>query len=112
MTNSYIALDLETTGLEARLDKITEIAALESGGTAGGGKVCNPGESWAAAGGRITVHGVTDDMVKDAPAIEGYDWRCGPVWGIRRYWGIIYCLITLSEKAAVNSGLDFERGGH
>ena len=28
MTNSYIALDLETTGLEARLDKITEIAAL------------------------------------------------------------------------------------
>ena len=28
MTNSYIALDLETTGLEARLEKITEIAAL------------------------------------------------------------------------------------
>ena len=28
MTNSYVAIDIETTGLEPRLDKITEIAAL------------------------------------------------------------------------------------
>lgn len=27
MVNSYIALDLETTGLEAKQEKITEIAA-------------------------------------------------------------------------------------
>ena len=49
MTNSYIALDLETTGLEARLDKITEIAALR----VVDGRVeerfvtlVNPGGSW------------------------------------------------------------------
>ena len=51
MTNSYIALDLETTGLEARLDKITEIAALRVVDGRVEGEVCDPGESWAAAGG-------------------------------------------------------------
>ena len=71
MTNSYIALDLETTGLEARLDKITEIAALR----VVDGRVeerfvtlVNPGRQ---LGERITVlTGITDDMVKDAPGIE------------------------------------------
>ena len=29
MTDSYIALDLETTGLEPKKEKITEIAALK-----------------------------------------------------------------------------------
>ena len=49
MTNSYIALDLETTGLEARLEKITEIAALR----VVDGRVeerFHSGESYAAAG--------------------------------------------------------------
>ena len=71
MTNSYIALDLETTGLEARLDKITEIAALR----VVDGRVeerfvtlVNPGRQ---LGERITVlTGITDDMVKDAPGID------------------------------------------
>ena len=66
MTNSYIALDLETTGLEARLDKITEIAALR----VVDGRVeerfvtlVNPGRQ---LGERITVlTGITDDMVKE-----------------------------------------------
>ena len=78
MTNSYIALDLETTGLEARLGKITEIAALR----VVDGRVeerfvtlVNPGRQ---LGERITVlTGITDDMVKDRS--EGYDWGCGPV---------------------------------
>ena len=71
MTNSYIALDLETTGLEARLDKITEIAALR----VEDGRVeerfvtlVNPGRQ---LGERITaLTGITDDMVKDALGIE------------------------------------------
>ena len=29
MTDSYVALDLETTGLEPKKEKITEIAALK-----------------------------------------------------------------------------------
>ena len=44
MTNSYIALDLETTGLEARVEKITEIAALKVV------EGCFSGEPNAAAG--------------------------------------------------------------
>ena len=98
MTNSYIALDLETTGLEARLDKITEIAALR----VVDGRVeerfvtlVNPGRQ---LGERITVlTGITDDMVKDAPAIEDMIGGCGSGSAvICLYWDIIYCLITLS----------------
>ena len=29
VTNSYVAIDIETTGLEPKTDKITEIAALK-----------------------------------------------------------------------------------
>ena len=29
VTNSYVAIDIETTGLEPKIDKITEIAALK-----------------------------------------------------------------------------------
>ena len=88
MTNSYIALDLETTGLEARLDKITEIAALR----VEDGRVeerfvtlVNPGRQ---LGERITaLTGITDDMVN-----------------------ILFDYAFL-KRAAVNSGLDFEREG-
>ena len=107
MTNSYIALDLETTGLEARLEKITEIAALR------------------VVDGRVEerfvtlvnpmireLTGITDDMVKDAPVIEdiiGDAVRfCGnlPLLG----HNILFDYAFL-KRAAVNSGLDFEREG-
>ena len=51
MTNSYIALDLETTGLEARLDKITEIAALRVVDGRVEERFVTLVKSWAAAGG-------------------------------------------------------------
>ena len=113
MTNSYIALDLETTGLEARLDKITEIAALR----VVDGRVeerfvtlVNPGRQ---LGERITVlTGITDDMVKDAPAIEDM------IGDVVRFCGNLPLLghnilfdYAFLKRAAVNSGLDFEREG-
>ena len=113
MTNSYIALDLETTGLEARLDKITEIAALR----VVDGRVeerfvtlVNPGRQ---LGERITVlTGITDDMVKDAPSIEDM------IGDVVRFCGNLPLLghnilfdYAFLKRAAVNSGLDFEREG-
>ena len=113
MTNSYIALDLETTGLEARLDKITEIAALR----VVDGRVeerfvtlVNPGRQ---LGERITaLTGITDDMVKDAPVIED------TIGDVVRFCGNLPLLghnilfdYAFLKRAAVNSGLDFEREG-
>ena len=71
VTNSYVAIDIETTGLEPRLDKITEIAALRVVDGAVEGRfvtLVNPGRP---LGERIVeLTGITDDMVKDAPGIE------------------------------------------
>ena len=111
MLNSYIALDLETTGLEPGQEKITEIAAL---------RVCdgiitdrlvtfvNPGRQ---VGERITqLTGITDDMLKDAPPIEALIGRvldfCKdlPLLG----HNILFDYSFL-KHAAVNSRLTFER---
>ena len=113
MTNSYIALDLETTGLEARSEKITEIAALkviDGAITERYSTLVNP---MRPLGERIkALTGITDDMVKDAPAIgeiitevacfcEGL-----PLLG----HNIIFDYGFL-KQAAVNGGLEFDREG-
>ena len=71
MTSSYIALDLETTGLESRTEKITEAAALKViDGEIQGRFVTliNPARAITK---KITeLTGITDEMVKDAPAME------------------------------------------
>lgn len=64
MTNSYVAIDIETTGLEPRLDKITEIAALRVADGAVEGRfvtLVNPGRP---LGERIVeLTGITDGML-------------------------------------------------
>lgn len=71
MTNSYIALDLETTGLEARLEKITEIAALRVVDGRVEERFVTLVNPMRQLGERIReLTGITDDMVKDAPVIE------------------------------------------
>ena len=70
MTNSYIALDLETTGLEARLEKITEIAALRVVDGRVEERFVTLVNPMRQLGERIReLTGITDDMVKDAPVI-------------------------------------------
>ena len=49
MTDSYIALDLETTGLEPKKEKITEIAALKVEHGQITGRFRNSGKSKTAA---------------------------------------------------------------
>ena len=70
----------------------------------------NPGRQ---LGERITVlTGITDDMVKDAPAIEDM------IGDVVRFCGNLPLLghnilfdYAFLKRAAVNSGLDFEREG-
>ncbi len=70
MINSYIAIDLETTGLEAKLEKITEIAALRVTDGVITDRLVTLINPKRKLGERITeLTGITDEMVADAPPI-------------------------------------------
>ena len=113
MTNSYIALDLETTGLEPKQEKITEIAALKVvDGVISKRYVTfvNPGRSLGAHITQLT--GITDKMLADAPPIEEL------IEDVVRFCGDLPLLghnirfdYSFSKHAAVNRGLEFERHG-
>ena len=71
MMTSYIALDLETTGLESKTEKITEAAALKViDGTVRERFVTliNPGRPISEKITQLT--GITDEMVRTAPLME------------------------------------------
>ena len=66
----YVVFDLETTGLSPVSDAIVEISGIKvkAGKVTGNfSMLVNPGRSIPY--GAIAVHGITDDMVKDAPCI-------------------------------------------
>lgn len=69
--NDYVLFDLETTGLSPARDEVVEISALK---VAGGvvreefSTLVNPGIHIPEMVSR--VHGITDDMVADAPCME------------------------------------------
>ena len=67
----YVVLDIETTGLYAGKDRIIEIAAVKIGAD---DKILDEFHTMVNPGMRIPpatiqVHGITDDMVADAPRI-------------------------------------------
>ena len=71
MINSYVALDLETTGIGARHEKITEIGMVK----VENGAVTDTYHTLVNPGRPIPEHiteltGIDDDMVKDAPMIQ------------------------------------------
>ena len=71
MIDSYIALDLETTGLEPKKEKITEIAALkvEHGQITGRFvTLVNPKRPLTER--VVELTGITGDMLKDDPVLE------------------------------------------
>ena len=113
MEQSYVAVDLETTGLEAKRDKIIEIGAIH---------VVN-GREIAAFHSMVNPHrrlkeqitdltGITDDMVENAPdigdIIEEFAEFCGqaPLLGHR-----IMFDYSFLKRAAVNHGIPFEKNG-
>lgn len=113
MIHSYIALDLETTGLEAKTEKITEIAALkviDGAVTERFVTFVNPGRK---LGSHITqLTGITDEMLKDAPLVEEIIGKAVEFCGSLPLLGhnIMFDYAFL-KHAAVNSRLDFEREG-
>ena len=113
MTNSYVAIDIETTGLEPKTDKITEIAAVK----VVDGRVAeryvtlvNPKRPLGEK--IVELTGITDHMVAQAPGIEAvigpFVAFCGelPLLG----HNILFDYSFL-QRAAVNHGLEFEREG-
>lgn len=66
----FVALDLETTGLDARRDAVVAVAAIpfaDETSQAGLVTLVNPGRPIPAESTR--VHGITDEMVAGAPSI-------------------------------------------
>lgn len=68
MIRDYTALDIETTGLDPKFDKIIEVAAVK----VRGGRIVSEYQSLVSPGRRleeriIELTGITDDMLRDAP---------------------------------------------
>lgn len=113
VTNSYVAIDIETTGLEPKIDKITEIAALKVVDGSVAGRYVTLVNPRRPLGARIVeLTGITDGMLSGAPGIEEvirpFVEFCGdlPLLG----HNILFDYGFL-KRAAVNCGLEFEREG-
>lgn len=113
MINSYIAIDLETTGLDPKKEKITEIGAVKirDGWEAGRFHVMvNPRRQ---LGERITeLTGITDEMLAGAPGIEEVIGEviefCEELPLLGHHIIFDYSFL---KRAAVNRKLEFERLG-
>ena len=90
---TYIAIDLETTSLSPKLDRIVEIGAVrvEDGQITDELKLfVDPGRELPA---RITeLTGITQDMLKDAVSQETAIRISARIWCC---WVTIFCLITV-----------------
>lgn len=113
MTTSYVAVDLETTGIGTKREKITEIGMVKvvDGSVVGTyHTLVNP---YRAIPERVVeLTGITDEMVKDAPGIEEVlpaviEFCDGfPLLGHQ----IIFDFGFLTQ-AAVNAKIKFEKDG-
>lgn len=109
----YIAVDIETTGLNATTEKIIEIGALRvinGKETAQFHTMINPHRKLEER--IIELTGITDEMVEDAPdigdIIGGFLDFCGELPLLGHHIIFDYSFL---KRAAVNAKLDFERSG-
>jgi len=78
----FVAIDLETTGLDARRDAAVSVAAVPFRGgapTSGFETLLNPGRAIPADSTRI--HGITDRMVSAAPRLDEVLDELDALWG-------------------------------
>lgn len=113
MADSYVAIDLETTGLDAKKDKIIEIGACR----VVDGEITDTISTFICPkrclSGRITeITGITDQMLEHSPEIgevigQVTEFCQGlPILGHH----VIFDYSFL-KQAAVNAGLEFEKTG-
>ena len=113
MTTSYVAVDLETTGIGSKREKITEIGMVKvvDGKIAGTyHTMVNPHRAIPER--IVELTGITDEMVKDAPGIEDVlpevlEFCDGfPLLGHQIIFDYGFLL-----QAAVNEKMKFEKDG-
>ena len=113
MQNSYVALDLETTGLRPKYDRILEIGAVR----VVDGAVTGTYETFVDSGIEIPDHiteltGITQEMVAGSPgmreAVEGFLAFAGEDVLLGHNLLFDY---SFMKRNVVNMGGDFERGG-
>lgn len=113
MEENYVAIDLETTGLNPKKDKILEIGAIRVIGgveTARYHSLVNPRRSLEPA--IVQLTGITDEMAAAAPDMESIIEKAAefcedlPLLGHR-----ILFDFSFMKRAAVNHGLSFEKQG-
>lgn len=113
MIDSFICLDLETTGLNPKTDKIIEIGAvrIENGVETGTFETfVNPGRLLEERIASLT--GITDEDLKDAPLIaEVLPQFIEFTKGLPLLGHSVLFDFSFIKKAAVNQKLTFEREG-
>lgn len=113
MIRDYICVDLETTGLNPKTDRIIEIGAVR----VRDGEIVDTFESFLAPGRMlesriVELTGITDEMLKDAPAREEVIPRFLEFAGDDVLVGhSILFDFSFLKRAAVNCKLAFERQG-
>ena len=83
-TAGFVAIDLETTGLDSRRAAVVAVAAIPYvAGRAGPGHatLVNPGRPIPPAS--TAIHGITDEMVREAPTIGAVLPALDRLWGGR-----------------------------
>lgn len=111
--NTYVCVDLETTGFYPRYDKVIEIGAVrvENGEVTGEFQsLVNPGVKLLEH--TISITGITDEMLVDAPDIEEVFPAFLEFAGEHVLLGhSLMSDYSFLKKAAVNQNLPFERKG-
>ena len=113
MIESYVCVDLETTGLDPKRDKILEIGAVKVVNNeiaAEWGTFVNPGRKLEER--IVQLTGICDEQLEDAPGIEEAFPQLLGVIGEEVLLGhrVLFDYSFL-KKAAVDQKLPFERSG-
>lgn len=110
MYDTYVSIDLETTGLNPKRDRIIEIGAIR----VEQGQIVEEFSTFVDPGRkleeRITeLTGIRDEDLADAPQLDEVFQNYWNLWENYRCWDTAFCLIILFEKAAVDRKITFER---